>query len=461
MNDPALSLSLSPSQEEEREKKQTMMLASLRARVLRIGGSRQWHQVLVDDVYRPRSLSSIAHLQPVSPSALLSPASRQGEVSRNESRCESPLLQPGEVKLTPSLGLFSSSPVLPASVSPPFSIPSFATLDQLSEDLSVHEDDDSVIEEDAFVIGKKKKTRNKRVLVSSSDEEDDSRSGDDSFIEGDDSFINDESEEDISASSDSFSSSLSSSLSSASSSCCSNASNLDEGHEHDGSFIVISSDDDDYDPAHEVKHQKQALRRTESVAQFTRRREVYSQSLFDKLNRGAFDGKLPEAMQITWNKRLNRTAGMTRLKRVNGQRVATIELSTKVLTNHERLEATLAHELCHAAAWLVHGVSKPPHGKHFKFWGQQVERNFPELEITTCHSYEIQFKFRWVCKTCTQTYGRHSKSIDITKQRCGVCRSTLTFVGRFDAEGNVCKPRKSRKDNKENDKAAETDVIVM
>jgi hypothetical protein len=34
-------------------------------------------------------------------------------------------------------------------------------------------------------------------------------------------------------------------------------------------------------------------------------------------------------------------------------RVATIELSTKVIDDEERLRSTLLHEMCHAAQWLV------------------------------------------------------------------------------------------------------------
>ena len=35
----------------------------------------------------------------------------------------------------------------------------------------------------------------------------------------------------------------------------------------------------------------------------------------------------------------------------------------KVLDSHGRLQRTLAHELCHVAAWTFDRVAKPPHGK--------------------------------------------------------------------------------------------------
>lgn len=40
-----------------------------------------------------------------------------------------------------------------------------------------------------------------------------------------------------------------------------------------------------------------------------------------------------------------------------------MELSSKVLDNRDRLRLTLAHELCHVAAWLIDHVARPPHGE--------------------------------------------------------------------------------------------------
>ncbi len=42
---------------------------------------------------------------------------------------------------------------------------------------------------------------------------------------------------------------------------------------------------------------------------------------------------------------------------------ARVELSSKVVDCEDRLQRTLAHELCHVAAWLLDHVSKPPHGQ--------------------------------------------------------------------------------------------------
>ena len=43
--------------------------------------------------------------------------------------------------------------------------------------------------------------------------------------------------------------------------------------------------------------------------------------------------------------------------------MARVELSSKVVDCEDRLQRTLAHELCHVAAWLLDHVSKPPHGQ--------------------------------------------------------------------------------------------------
>ena len=94
------------------------------------------------------------------------------------------------------------------------------------------------------------------------------------------------------------------------------------------------------------------------------------------------------------------------------------------------LRSTLAHELCHAISWIVDGVSKPPHGQTFRKWGAVVERCFPDIKVTTCHSYSIRYRYQYQCTNalCQQVIGRHSKSIDIERQRCGLCHSKFEMI---------------------------------
>lgn len=58
-----------------------------------------------------------------------------------------------------------------------------------------------------------------------------------------------------------------------------------------------------------------------------------------------------------------------------------MELSVKVLDSYSKLRRTLAHELCHVAAWLLDHTAKPPHGAVFKKWGTRAKAALPEMEV--------------------------------------------------------------------------------
>lgn len=48
---------------------------------------------------------------------------------------------------------------------------------------------------------------------------------------------------------------------------------------------------------------------------------------------------------------------------------------------------------------------------------------------------------RYQCKTCKKIYGRHSKSIKIQYQRCGVCTGELFLLPQLKADGTPMKKR--------------------
>ncbi|KAJ1309617.1 hypothetical protein OPQ81_006387 [Rhizoctonia solani] len=156
-------------------------------------------------------------------------------------------------------------------------------------------------------------------------------------------------------------------------------------------------------------------------------------NLFAELNDSVFGGKLPKDCPIEWSKKLNTTAGRAHWKRIrdtNGdvmRHETRIELSTKVVDCEERVRNTLSHEMCHLGAWIFDSEMKPPHGPAFKRWSNRIMETRPDITISTCHSYEITYKYEWKCSSeeCGRTYGRHSKSIDPEKQVCGVCRNKL------------------------------------
>ena len=169
---------------------------------------------------------------------------------------------------------------------------------------------------------------------------------------------------------------------------------------------------------------------------FARRRAALLGDAFADYDGAVVGGRLAEAVECSWSKRLRTTSGITRMtKRRVGpvaawERRAVVELSTHVCDSEEKMRHTLAHELCHAAAWVVDGVSKPPHGRAFKRWASRFMDAVPALTITTRHTYVISYKFNWRCSApgCNYAIGRHSNSLDTTKYVCGRCAAPLVAV---------------------------------
>ena len=174
---------------------------------------------------------------------------------------------------------------------------------------------------------------------------------------------------------------------------------------------------------------------------FNRHKDALAGALFAEFNANVFDDQLPTDFDVSWNNKLLTTAGLTHYKRSSktGETVysARIELSTKVLDTVEKLEATLLHEMCHASAWLVDKIAKPPHGPVFKKWATLAMRTYPETNVSTCHAYAIHQPYKWRCtrEWCQKEYGSHSKSIDITKKACGACGGKLEYLGKFKKNG--------------------------
>lgn len=177
-------------------------------------------------------------------------------------------------------------------------------------------------------------------------------------------------------------------------------------------------------------------------------------------------------IQIIWSKTLRSTAGRANWKRtatkISGSPIkggitegpgikiehfASIELAEKIIDCEDRLVNTLAHEFCHLTNFMISNVRDQPHGTSFKSWAAKVTNHlrnsevemWRQVEVTTKHDYAINHKYLWVCvgreqtKTmellniedddgCGAEYGRHSKSIDTAKHRCGKCKGKLVQV---------------------------------
>jgi predicted SprT family Zn-dependent metalloprotease len=176
-------------------------------------------------------------------------------------------------------------------------------------------------------------------------------------------------------------------------------------------------------------------RKQMSPREWEAHRVKYAQALFDELDANVFDARLGRrgaGCTIKWDSRINKSAGMahrraTRHKDGSSTHELWIALAPKVLSEERQIRDTLAHEMCHVAAWAISGEFKNPHGKVFKTWGRKVMRARPDISVTTKHDYVINYKYEWQCTNvgCRKIYRRHSKSIDTTRQVCGACRARL------------------------------------
>jgi predicted SprT family Zn-dependent metalloprotease len=188
-------------------------------------------------------------------------------------------------------------------------------------------------------------------------------------------------------------------------------------------------------------------------------RDALTLALYDEYNASVFGGRLPPAalpalqartgscreaaaaaaaaaaagasLPLEWRGRLVKTAGLTFTKTAaSGARCARVALSVKVLDSPARLASTLLHELCHAAAWLIDGVNRPPHGRVFYAWGNRASAAYPRRAVTTCHNYHIVAKYTYACDGCGARVGRHSKvDASTAAPACRVCQlGTLHLI---------------------------------
>ncbi|KAA8490554.1 HMG box-containing protein C19G7.04 [Porphyridium purpureum] len=186
------------------------------------------------------------------------------------------------------------------------------------------------------------------------------------------------------------------------------------------------------EPVNQVGYDLAFLQREFSEHAFKRHREELANQLTAYYCAHIFGVRVREHVHVAWNKRLCKTAGVTRAAQdgTTGLRTARIELSWKVVDRTERLRNTLAHELCHAAQWIVDREKRPHHGASFKLWALKAAQFDPTLLISRCHSYQIAYKFVYRCTNaaCGVSYGRNSKSIDLQRSACGKCRGRLELT---------------------------------
>jgi predicted SprT family Zn-dependent metalloprotease len=180
---------------------------------------------------------------------------------------------------------------------------------------------------------------------------------------------------------------------------------------------------------------------------FEKSKHEIAAKFLEELDSVITQGRLAElaastgGIQLNWTNKLNTTAGRANWKRetvrttpagcgeatITHRHRASIELAGKVIDDEHRLLNVVAHEFCHLANFMISGVTANPHGKEFKVWAAKCSRAFADrgIEVTTKHSYDIDFKYVWECTACATEFKRHSKSINPERHRCGSCKGEL------------------------------------
>ncbi|KAG5932374.1 hypothetical protein E4U59_007523 [Claviceps monticola] len=216
-----------------------------------------------------------------------------------------------------------------------------------------------------------------------------------------------------------------------------------------GSDCQITSSGSTKPLAHLLIAPKNASRARLSRETFQEMKQSLASAFLFELDEELTDGRIAElsrttgGVKLTWTKSLNTTAGRANWRRETVREEqsdgkvlhrfihhASIDLAEKIIDSELKLLNVLAHEFCHLATFMISGILKKPHGKEFKIWASKCSVAFGErgIHVTTKHSYKIDFKYVWQCGSCHLEYKRHSKSIDIQRQRCGGCKGQLEQV---------------------------------
>ncbi|KAH8819573.1 SprT-like family-domain-containing protein [Xylogone sp. PMI_703] len=218
---------------------------------------------------------------------------------------------------------------------------------------------------------------------------------------------------------------------------------------------------------------KQEYNSRTSKKEFSGRKQEIALSFLAELDKTITDGQIAHltaatgGVKIIWSKTLQTTAGRANWRREVAQTPrpgsgvvapvskyrhhASIELAEKIIDDEDRLLNVMAHEFCHLATFMVSNVKNNPHGKEFKSWGAKCSRTFGSrgVNVTTKHSYSIEYKYIWECTACNIEYKRHSKSIDPVRHRCGSCKGQLVQTKPIPrgGDGKVSEYQKFVKDN--------------
>ncbi|XP_036695017.1 acidic repeat-containing protein [Balaenoptera musculus] len=176
---------------------------------------------------------------------------------------------------------------------------------------------------------------------------------------------------------------------------------------------------------------------------FKQNKDELVQKIYALCNSSVFDKKLPEKIDISWSKKMLRTAGLCttgETRHPKRERYAKIQISQKVCDSADRLRDTLIHEICHAASWLLDGI-RDSHGVGWKYYAQKSNMVHPELpKVTRCHNYKINYRIHYECTKCKFRVGRYTRSLDTDRFICAKCKGPLVILPLTRKDGTPIEP---------------------
>ncbi|XP_010591062.1 germ cell nuclear acidic protein isoform X1 [Loxodonta africana] len=176
---------------------------------------------------------------------------------------------------------------------------------------------------------------------------------------------------------------------------------------------------------------------------FKQNKDELVQKIYNLFNSSVFDKKLPEKIDIRWNKKMFRTAGLCttgETKHPKKERYAKIQIALKVCDSADRLRDTLIHEICHAACWLLDGV-QDSHGDTWKYYANKSNMVHPELpRVTRCHNYKINYRIHYECTQCKFRVGRYTRSLNTKRFTCAKCKGPLVVLPLTRKDGTPIEP---------------------
>jgi predicted SprT family Zn-dependent metalloprotease len=163
-----------------------------------------------------------------------------------------------------------------------------------------------------------------------------------------------------------------------------------------------------------------------ATREFSRTRAGLADLCYKLFNKEVFEHKLPATMDIRWNSHFTTTAGRFCGRLQSNRRVGYIELSSKIITNQARLHETLAHEMCHAATWIIDNYFQDNHADVFMKYASKCKLRV-HVTVTKYHTFDLEFKYVYRCGSCGYEMKRMRNTLG-SGHLCGKCGGEIKLV---------------------------------